>query len=81
MDFKYSVQLTRFRKGGKYYDDVSFGTNADHVYSIVDEIVKAIESNIISDSYDYLYTGMDSDGNDTLPSAMAFPHFIKADKT
>lgn len=57
MDFEYSIELIRFKKSGKYYDTVTFGTNSDLVFQVCDEIKAAFESNQISREFDYMITG------------------------
>ena len=57
MDFKYSMEVQRFKPSGKYYDTVSFGTNKEYMYNISEELQEDVASNKISPYYDYLLTG------------------------
>ena len=57
MEYKYSIELMRFKKSGKYYDSVTFGTNCDQVWQVSDEVKIAFEINMISQEFDYLITG------------------------
>ena len=57
MEFKYSIELIRFKKSGKYYDTVTFGTNSDQVFQVCDEVSNSFKHNVISQEFDYLITG------------------------
>lgn len=57
MNYKYHIELMRFKLSGKYYDTVSFGTNSLAVFEVSDEIKAAFNSNQISQHFDYLITG------------------------
>lgn len=48
MDYKYHIELLRFKLSGKYYDTVTFGTNNDTVNDVIDEILVQAHRNIIS---------------------------------
>jgi hypothetical protein len=57
MEFKYHVELLRFKPSGKWYDNVSFGTNAESIPQLVEEIEKALDRALIEATFDYLITG------------------------
>ncbi|QDP52616.1 MAG: hypothetical protein Unbinned2480contig1002_23 [Prokaryotic dsDNA virus sp.] len=57
MEFKYNIELIRFKKSGKYYDTVTFATNSNMVFDVSDEIEEAFNSNVISQEFDYMITG------------------------
>lgn len=64
MEYKYSVELMRFKQSGKYYDTVSYGTNFEHMFQISEQIEADIYVGLISDQYYYLLTGKYVDGYD-----------------
>lgn len=74
MEYKYSVELMRFKQSGKYYDTVSYGTNFEHMFQISEQIEADIKSGFMYNGYYYLLTGKDSDGVD-LPNG--YPVLIK----
>lgn len=57
MEHKYSVELIRFKKSGKYYDTVTFATNSNQVWQVSEEIESAFNCNQISQEFDYMITG------------------------
>ena len=50
---KYTMQLIRFRKSGKYYDHISFKTDKEYMYQISDEMRCTLHTEV----YDYMATG------------------------
>lgn len=72
MDYKYHIELMRFKLSGKYYDTVSFGTNSDTVNGVIDEILVQCHRNIISQDFDYLITGKG------FPDDQGYPHLVRA---
>jgi hypothetical protein len=63
-DFKYSVEVQKFKPSGKYIDTVSFGTNSEWFNEVVEEFRKAIINNQIERRADYCLTGKLADGED-----------------
>lgn len=66
MEYEYYVEVIRFKRSGKYYDTVSFGTNSNTVNEVIDEI-----TNILSQDFDYLITG------EGFPDGQGYPHLVK----
>lgn len=56
-DFVYTVEVIRIGKNGKYYDTISFGTNSEHMWQIMEELEYAIVNRQVSSCYDYFLTG------------------------
>ena len=54
---KYKLELIRFKKSGKFYDHISFETDNDFTWKIVDEIKTEIKNYDLSDDFDYMLTG------------------------
>lgn len=71
MDYKYHIELMRFKLSGKYYDTVTFGTNNDTVNKVIDEILVQAHRNVISQEFDYLITG------EGFPEGQGYPHLVK----
>ena len=71
MDYKYYIELMRFKLSGKYYDTVTFGTNQYTVNDVIDEILVQAHKNIISQEFDYLITGNGFD------DGQGYPHLVK----
>ena len=71
MDYKYHIELLRFKLRGKYYDTVTFGTNNDTVNDVIDEILVQAHRNIISQEFDYLITG------NGFADGQGYPHLVK----
>lgn len=57
MDFKYSLEVIRFKKSGKYYDTVSYGTNSEWLFEVVEQFEKDILNGVIANHYNYMFTG------------------------
>lgn len=57
MSVKYQIELIRFKKSGKFYDHISFSTNCEWTYEIVEEIVEEIKKGVFSNNMDYMITG------------------------
>lgn len=70
MEFKYSIELMRFKNSGKFYDTVTFGTNSDQVWQVAGEVKNAFFKNVISQDFDYLITGVG------FPDT-GYPHLLK----
>lgn len=64
MEFKYSVEVQKFKPSGKYIDTVSFGTNSEWFYEVIDEFRKAIINNQIERQCDYYLSGKLREGED-----------------
>lgn len=71
MNYKYHIELMRFKLSGKYYDTVTFGTNQFTVNAVIDEILKQAHNNIISQDFDYLITG------NGFADGQGYPHLVK----
>lgn len=80
-EFKYHVEVIRFKPSGKFYDHVSFGTDSEWMFDIVDEITQQASTGIISNSFDYMITGQWGDSDEDLYSGGDLPNghpvFIK----
>lgn len=61
MGTKNRIRLWRFKPSGKWYDEVEFNTDSDHVWEIAGEIREQIRSGELAIGYDYLIVGDDFD--------------------
>lgn len=55
------IQMMRFKRSGKYYDEVTFESAAQQMYELADEVDARRED---GGEFIYLLTGKDSEGID-----------------
>jgi len=54
---KYTVEIIRFKKSGKFYDYIGYATDSDWFFDLKDEMKRDIREGVLTDSFNYMVTG------------------------